>query len=432
MNGISGRNRPGIPYWRYSNDWNYDVFPGHDPTAVSAYINMMKVQDFFSDVLERNSYNNRGGNIRVTIHDPFDINNAGWFLRTSVAAFTDASEGRRSHAASLDLAGHEFAHGLINYYGLPYFDYSGGSVITRGISEGYADVLGELTEMIVMGSRSWTIGENSFPSGGRMRNLRARFRLYDPNYWSVVNSTAVDAPGHGLATILGHSLFRMYAGGINDPTRLARLWYESLRVGTLDGSTTFYDVRWNVVMAARSLGFTQSEMRIIDEAFDEVNIISMSISGRIIEGAITPGQTTRPITVTLTLPNGREVVQTTNACGSFRFDNLNSDTVYHLRFEHGMIEPYSRIIYLGFESRDNLLISLTPRAGTATVTFELHHNDTSYGDMELADTWQITAAIGSVITEPPPGPRPTWRVEPSSLRVSALGDNVIRIIGDFS
>jgi len=94
-----------------------------------------------------------------------------------------------------------------------------------------------------------------------------------------------------------------------------------------------------------------------------------------------------------------------------------------------MIETYSRFVYLGNESRDNLLIRLTPRSGTATVTFRLYHNDTIDGEMELADTWQIIAPIGSEIWEQPPGP--AWTVMPYPLRVSATGDNVIRIIGDF-
>ena len=192
----------------------------------------------------------------------------------------------------------------------------------------------------------------------------------------------------------------------------------------MDGSTNYVHVRRNVVAAARRLGFSAREIEIIERAFLAVSISDLSISGRIVEGAITPGQTFRPVTVTLTLPNGREIVQTTGAGGSFRFDNLGKNSMYRLRFEHGMIETQDRPVFVRETSVTGLVIRLIPLQGNAVVTFRLEHNDTYNGEIER-QVWHETVAIGSEIREYWPG----WTIVPESLTVSATGDNIIRISG---
>ena len=235
----------------------------------------------------------------------------------------------------------------------------------------------------------------------------------------------------------------MYNMGITDTNRLARLWYESSRKG-FDNYSQYVDVRWNVVLAARELGFTQNEMRIIHDAFDAVNIAGPSISGRVIEATMinadgsfhyVPGQVNQPVRVTITDPNGFEAHTMTDAAGRYSFSSLNYGSLnrgrtYTLTFEHPRFETEARTVLLLNHNRTDVNVVMRPRQGTTAVTFNLYHNDTYHGGMERADTWQITAAIGSEVRGESPGS--AWTVWPDPLRVSALGSNIITIEGDFS
>ena len=66
------------------NNWS-------DKTAISAYTNMIKVYDWYRSVLNRNSVDNNGMKINVTVHDSTYTDNAYW--DGSAMFFCDNSSG---------------------------------------------------------------------------------------------------------------------------------------------------------------------------------------------------------------------------------------------------------------------------------------------------------------------------------------------------
>ena len=130
----------------------------------------------------------------------------------------------------------------------------------------------------------------------------------------------------------------------------------------------------------------------------------------------------RPVAVTLTLPNGREIVRATDARGSFRFDNLNLNTRYELRFEDATIYTHNESVDVETTSVTGLEVRLTPRPGYAEVTIRDYLIHERAG-RSFEGERHMTAAIGSEIRG---ADYPGWSFMPASLTVSPIGSNVIR------
>ena len=85
-----------------------------DPVAVSAHANMGRVFEFFFDSFGRRGIDGEGSSIVSLIHvteGGESMGNAYWNGR--FIAYGDGDESISALAASLDIAGHEFGHGVI-------------------------------------------------------------------------------------------------------------------------------------------------------------------------------------------------------------------------------------------------------------------------------------------------------------------------------
>lgn len=218
-----------------------------DLDAVATMKNLELVYDFYKDVLERDSWDGRGGSITGLLL-PFTSDqassNAGEYL-----VFTPGNEVYSSGTGTaLDTVGHEFAHSVMFAQGsfaekasAPGF---ADTAMGNAISEGYADVLGNLAEAYYDETidEEWRLGEDSGHSKYSMKDPTASLIPDSKKTHYVASALDFDedaGDGYRNAGILSYGAYLMWRGvtaqgltsqetAITDISALAKLWYRSL------------------------------------------------------------------------------------------------------------------------------------------------------------------------------------------------------------
>ena len=236
-----------------------------DKTAISAYTNIIKTYDWYKNTLNRNSLDGNGLAIKVIVDVDYQTDNAFWSGSNLTLNFCDNSFGSELNtttAAALDVAAHEYTHGVVQFVtgGLRYEDAPG------AINEGYADIFGCLVD------GDWQMGEDWI----LIRDASNPTAYGDPDkmsssFYIDYTTDSTDHGGvHTNSALVYHAAYLMSEYGMSKTT-LAKLWYKSLSMG-YDDTSTFQTVRQNVLKAARKIALSNSEIEIIKKAFDAVEI----------------------------------------------------------------------------------------------------------------------------------------------------------------
>ena len=146
--------------------WEFDAHlardEGADPVGTPASVDLAydhvgETRDWFAAVLERSGIDNLGSDIVVNANFGQDFGNAFWD-GTRIVFGTGDGVVFSDFSASLDVAGHEMTHGVVQYTaGLEYQSQSG------ALNEHFADVAGSLVEQraqgLDAGTANWLIGD---------------------------------------------------------------------------------------------------------------------------------------------------------------------------------------------------------------------------------------------------------------------------------
>ncbi len=256
-------------YSSNNNSWN--------PTGVSAHYNAGVAYEYYKNKFSRNSINGSGGSIVSIINvtqDGNGMDNAFWngqamFYGNGDVAFTPL-------AKSLDVAGHELTHGVIqNTANLVYENQSG------AMNESFADVFGVLIENE---TNDYQLGEDvvntSYFPTGFLRDMANPHNgtTQGHNGWQPANmSEYVNLPNtpqgdHGGVHVnsgIPNHAFYLIATGIGR-NKAEQIYYKALR-DYLTKSSQFVDLRNAVVQAAQSL-YGQTEVDACKNAFNAVGI----------------------------------------------------------------------------------------------------------------------------------------------------------------
>jgi bacillolysin/thermolysin/neutral peptidase B len=120
-----------------------------DREAKQAYQSSGDVYDYYADVHQRDSYDDRGGEMISTVHFGEGYDNAFWDGAQMVYGDGDVSV-TKPYVYGLDVVAHEMSHGVIQYTaGLIYESQSG------ALNESYADVFGAMVDR-----DDWQMGED--------------------------------------------------------------------------------------------------------------------------------------------------------------------------------------------------------------------------------------------------------------------------------
>jgi len=252
-----------------NNTWN-------NATSVSAHYNAGRAFEYFKNTFNRNSINGQGGNIvsfiNVADSDGSSMGNAFW---NGAAMFYGNGDQAFSSplAKSLDVAGHEMSHGVIqNTANLEYYGESG------AMNESFADVFG-----VMIDRDDWKLGEDVvntsvFPTGA-LRDLsnpnNGGNSLNDPGWQpdhmnEKYNGSADNAGVHINSGITNRAFF-LFATAVTKNTA-EQIYYRALTT-YLGRSSQFIDLRIAIIQAATDLhGANSAQVTAAANAFATVGI----------------------------------------------------------------------------------------------------------------------------------------------------------------
>ena len=255
-----------------SSNWN-------DPTEVSGHYNGGEAYEYFEEVHSRNSINGSGGNIvtfvNVSERNGDSMENAYW--NGNAIFYGNGGSAFQPLARSLDVAGHEMSHGVIQTTAnLVYENQSG------AMNESFADIFGAMIDRA-----DWKIGEDvvntSFFPTGALRDLQdpnnGGNSLNDPGwqpkhmneFQNLPNTPQGDNGGvHINSGITNHAYYRI---AINiGKSNAEDIFYRAL-TQYLVRSSQFIDLRIAAERSAIDLfGNGSAQLAAVQQGFTDVGI----------------------------------------------------------------------------------------------------------------------------------------------------------------
>lgn len=177
-------------------------------------------------------------------------------------------------SVSMDVASHEFTHGVKQTVTGPA-TYEN---VTGAIEESYADILGNLTEMIVEPEKSdtelWSLAEQS---GNPIRCMGDPHRYYQPEYiGDAYYMTSTLSPGevndnggvHTNNSILSYISYQLHQNGLS-LEQSYNLWLDTFMV--LNPMADYDDIRAYLKYSAQRNNYDCTEL--IQELFEDANAV---------------------------------------------------------------------------------------------------------------------------------------------------------------
>jgi Zn-dependent metalloprotease len=245
-----------------TNSWN-KFSPSIDIYAIDAHWGTEKTYDYFYNIHFRNSIDNRGFLLRSYIHYGSNYVNAFWDGQRMTYGDGDS---RNSPLTTLDITGHEIAHGLTNFSSrLIYANESG------ALNESFSDIFGTAVEQYARpGNWNWLVGEDI---GGAFRSMSNPKQYNDPDTYNGtnwVNQNCIPTSGNDKCGVHTNSgvqnkwFYLLSQGGsgtndLGDP-------YQVTGLGILKAGKIAF--RNNTVYLRRSSGFSDARFYSILSAID--------------------------------------------------------------------------------------------------------------------------------------------------------------------
>ena len=258
-----------------------------DHSVNNAFDGLGATRDFYREVHDRDSIDDRGMRLDAYVHRGIQYNNAFWDGREMVfgdgdgVIFTDFTR-------SLDVIAHELAHGVTEFTaGLEYHNQSG------ALNESMSDVFGSLVKQWSLNQTAdqadWLIGADIFTPGidaDALRSMKAPGKAYDnptfgkdpqPDHMSkYVNLPDTDEGDNGGVHInsgIPNKAFYLAATDIGGPAWEApgHIWYEALKASNI--RTEFQEFADTTYAKAGQLyGIDSMEQQAVLSAWKEVGI----------------------------------------------------------------------------------------------------------------------------------------------------------------
>lgn len=257
-----------------------DEPPKFDKKAVSLLSNLQTTYEFYADILgiEGIGTSNEKDRIYAVYNDynSGNITNAyssgenGMGMRDILLSFGT------KNSLKLDVVAHEYTHAIERYSSHMLYQGESGAIM-----EALSDIFGELVESKKSGKAPDWKHNNS-------RNIADPEKSNNPCVYKGVNWKDPSNPTkdndngevHNNSTVIAHTANlmwdRMDGKHSEKLSKLARLWYSTMLMMPAD--CDFEQCRIFVELAARNLEFSKEEMKIIQEAFDEVGIYTQEFS----------------------------------------------------------------------------------------------------------------------------------------------------------
>lgn len=265
-----------------------------DVAVNEAYDWLGATWDFYFDIFQRDSIDDRGKKLIGTVHFSQDYDNAFFDGRQMVFGDGDGQVFTRFTVA-VDVVGHELTHGVIQdeaaliYWGQP-----------GALNESLADVFGSMVKQYHLNQTAaaadWLIGEGLFIPGAvkgvALRSMEAPGTAYgypdpDPvlgkdtqpaNMSGFVRTLQDNGGVHTNSGIPNHA-FYLAATNIGGYAweRAGLIWYRALQSPLLRPTASFRTFARLTVRTARQLfGGSSVEASAVEDAWEEVGVLVKS------------------------------------------------------------------------------------------------------------------------------------------------------------
>jgi len=255
-----------------------------DKAAVSAHSYAEVVYDFYKDLFNRNSLDNRGMSLTSVVHYGSRYNNAFWNGYKMVYGDGDGSYFAPL-SGDLDVVAHEMTHGVTSNSADLAYEYQSGA-----LNESMSDVLGVLVQTYdkynvanggqwTFNSSDWVVGDEIYTpkvSGDALRSL-ANPTLYDQpahmnNYQNLPNTQAGDWGGVHINSGIPNKAAYLVAQNIGCE-KTAHIYYRALTV-YFNSTTNFSQARLGLIQSATDLyGANSTEVQAVSNALTSVGIL---------------------------------------------------------------------------------------------------------------------------------------------------------------
>jgi Zn-dependent metalloprotease len=255
-----------------------------EDAGVDAHYGAAMTYDYFKNVHGRNGINGSNGPgttaaaansgislVSSRVHFGSNYNNAFWY--NNQMTYGDGNGTSFSPLTTLDIAGHEMTHGVVQYTAnLTYANESG------ALNESMADVFGAMVELYARGGTvtgdTWKIGEQSYTPGTAGDALRYMDNPHlagnggytsndDPDHYSERYTGTADSGGvHINSGIANHAFYLAANGGTHHLSGVtvtgmgtadaARIWYLAL-TSYMTSGTNFAGARTATLNAASAI-----------------------------------------------------------------------------------------------------------------------------------------------------------------------------------
>jgi Zn-dependent metalloprotease len=256
-----------------------------DPAVDEAYDYMGNTYDFYWEVFDRNSIDDRGMPLHGTVHFDKDYDNAFWDGQRMIYGDGDGQQFER-FTKSVDVIGHELTHGVTqDEAGLIYFGQTG------ALNESISDVFGSLVKQYVNNQKAdkadWLIGQGLFTPGVQgqgIRSMKAPGTAYDDpvlgkdpqpaHMRDYVKGLSDNGGVHTNSGIPNHAFYlaAVKIGGYAWESA-GQIWYDTLQSPLLRKSAKFSNFAKLTVNTALRLFPGGVEAQAVRESWAEVGIV---------------------------------------------------------------------------------------------------------------------------------------------------------------
>lgn len=270
---------PGTPARSAGDPETGDLAVDEAATGIEATLQM------FAEVFERDSHDDAGAPVSLTVHYGSDYNNAFWDGTQLVFGDGDRRVFDR-FTKPVDVLAHEFSHALIDHTaGLVYRGQSG------ALNESVCDVFASCLKQRLLGQEAregdWLIGEGLFMPSVRARALRdmaAPGTAYDDPeigadpqvaHMDDYVVTTSDNGGVHLNSGIPNKAFQLAALAVGGRAieGAGRIWYDALVGGDVTADADF------AAFAAATVAAAGEHADVVRQAWTQVGVEPSTVAG---------------------------------------------------------------------------------------------------------------------------------------------------------
>lgn len=166
--------------------------PDIQTPSVDAHVYTGMVYDYLLSHLGRNSFDNNGATMLITVDYVGEGYNNAYWDGTQVAIFGNIGTDWVSLAGCPDIVAHEWGHGVTTHCSNLAYQFESGA-----LNESFSDMMGAAFEFAhdTMDTPDWLIGENSRIEGPPLRNMEDPHSLLQPDFYGTSDFHWIDITG---------------------------------------------------------------------------------------------------------------------------------------------------------------------------------------------------------------------------------------------